>query len=185
MSNPTSGHPLIYPQSPFLPEIEKNFVSDVLTLSEDPNLPKSLIVSQVLLDLAGHHHAIVSAHLDFLKQHFQCDQLGLGYWLMGYCNPPYLIIGACIYIKSGIKRALDFLLPDDEGVELFINANEQRKKILPHAVRSLVEFPSGLPIYDLSISYPVIGDQFYLAGQIASRLNFIQLSHEITSNIVH
>ncbi|KKT36241.1 MAG: hypothetical protein UW35_C0027G0006 [Candidatus Collierbacteria bacterium GW2011_GWF2_44_15] len=184
MGNST-GHPFLYSQSPFLPVVNTSHVDEARRLIKVNHYPKPAAACISLFSVGIEQQVAISDQLDFLAQYFQCDDLGVSYWHMGYNSAPNIIVGAYISELFGSEEAQEFLMYEDEGNPLLSRINRYRENMLPQAIELIRNSSSGAEMFDIMASQPALDSRFYTIGVLAAKINYSDMMFKLREHTVH
>ena len=178
---------IIYPGSPFLPEITREntlvVLQEILFRNRPPSVALSFELCTIAVDLNQYH----SKDQIWLQETFKASLLDLDRFMFGYVIAPSLIIGSYLVDIWNIKEAIKRICPPG-GDEFLMKVNAYKNSHLiscSDTYRALkYDFKKGgLAIYDHCKKNPFSDNRFYLAGINSSRIGFLDLYSKI--ELVH
>lgn len=170
---------ILYPGSPFLPEItEKNLTQvlhDITTLHRPSCVSVSFELSQVAIDLHQYH----GSDLVWLVDNFKTDVKSIDLFMFGYTISPSLIIGSFILKSFGAKEAFQRICPTAADTFLLSLNGYKSAQLLEcyYIYNSTLHNPkqAGLEITAHCQKEPFSVNRFFLAGIESFKTNYLQL----------
>ncbi|HEX9007972.1 MAG TPA: hypothetical protein VF837_01805 [Patescibacteria group bacterium] len=174
---------ILYPGSPFLPEIT---LENITTVQQDISVrhrPVSVAVSFQLCEMAIDLNEYHGSDPQWLNNIFKADLKDLDLFMFGYTMAPSLIIGSFIIDAYGPKAAFNYICPPAtdhflSDVNIYksnhlIPCSDLYTSLKDHSKKA------GLDIFTYLEKVPFSTNRFFQIGHEASRLTFINFFEQL------
>jgi hypothetical protein len=181
----TDNPQLLYPGSPFLPEITDNQLLATKLEIKLLNKPIIVAISYTLTDVAINLHDYFMSDLKWLLDTFNATEEDLDLFITGYSMPLSMVITSHLIGKVGFRETIKKMCPPATDSFLHqVNVYKTRHMVECYEVHQRFSFNpkrDGLETIEYCEKHSFSPNRYYLSGISAFRNNYLDIYQKIVS----